>query len=156
MLETFCLTINFYVLRPLKAKTLIPQVANNLELSEETVKDIITYYWQEIRTCLSSLKHQRIHLSNLGDFKIKEWKLGDKIARIENFEKTNKQKGLQLINARFRTAESLYELNTLKKQIELEFQRAEFIKLHKKTVHETKQHHTDLEEQGADSRGDQE
>ncbi len=121
-------------MRPLKAKTLIPKVANELELSEETVKDIITYYWQEIRTCLSSLKHQRIHISNLGDFKIKEWKIEDKISRIENFEKTNKLKGLQLINARFRTAESLYELHSLNKQIELESQRAEFIKLHKKTI----------------------
>jgi nucleoid DNA-binding protein len=144
------------VLRPLKAKTLIPQVAKQLELSEETVKDIITYYWQEIRTSLSSLKHQRIHISNLGDFTIKEWKIEDKIARIENFETANKLKGLQLINARFRTAESLYELHSLKKQIKEESQRAEFIKLHKKTVNETKQHHTDLEAQGSNPGGDNE
>lgn len=124
-----------------------------MELSEETVKDIITYYWQEIRSGLSTLKHNRIHVSNLGDFRVKEWKLDGKIAQIENFETANKLKGLQLINARFRTAESLYELHSLKKQIKEESQRAEFIKLHKKTVNEAKQHNTDMEEQGTNTGG---
>lgn len=144
------------MLRPLKAKSFIAPVAKQLELSEETVKDIVTYYWQEIRTSLSTLRHNRVHISNLGDFTVKEWKIDDKIAQIETFEKNNKQKGLQLINARFKTAEALYELNTLKKQIKEESQRAEFIKLHKKTVNETKQHHTDLEAQGSDPGGDKE
>lgn len=144
------------MLRPLKAKTFIPQVAAQTELSEETVKDIVTYYWQEIRSCLSGLKHNRVQLSNLGTFKIKEWKVDEKIAQIETFEQANKLKGLQLINARFRTAESLYELHNLKKLLKEESQKAEFIRLHKKTVNETKQHHTDMESEGSDPGGSEE
>ena len=143
-------------MRPINSKEFILPTAVMVELPKSVVKDIVNYYWQEIRQSMGSMKHPRLHIANLGDFVVKDWKLNERIRRIELFDQNNKQKGLQLINARFRTAETIYNLKQVKKQIELEKQRAEFIKLHKKTVHETKQHHTDLEEQGSDLRGDQE
>jgi hypothetical protein len=143
-------------LRPVKAKEFIEPTAKELDLPTSLVKDIIDYYWQEVRRSMASMKHPRIHLTNLGDFVVKDWKLDDRIKHIELFDQKNRQKGLQLINARFKTAETLYDLRQVKKQIELENQRAEFIRLHKKTVNDSKKHHTDLEEQGSDPGGDQE
>jgi hypothetical protein len=120
-------------LRPKKAKDFIPSVAEQLHLSEDVVKDVVDYYWRNIRKSLSSLDHSRIHLTNLGDFTIKHWKIDEKIEGLENWEETNKQKGLQQITARFKTAETLYDLKKLKGLVEEENQRKEFIKLHKKS-----------------------
>lgn len=123
----------------------------------EVVKDVLDFYWQEVRASLSGLKHQRVHLTNLGDFTIKHWKLDDKIRQIENFEEANKLKGLSLINARFRTAEVLYDLKGMKRMLTEEEQRKEFVKLHKTAVHATKRkHNSDMEKQGSDPGGSDE
>lgn len=125
-------------MRPKKAKDFIPEVAKELNLPEELVKDIVLYYWEEIRKSMSSLKHQRIHATNLGDFTIKHWKIDDKIRMLEKWEENNKQKGLQQMTARFKTAETLYDLKHLKKSVEEETQRKEFIKLHKRKSNESR------------------
>jgi len=142
------------VLRPKKAKEFIPNVATDLSLPVSLVEDIVDYYWQEIRKSLSGLKHQRIHLTNLGDFTIKHWKLDGKITGLENWEETNKQKGMQQISARFKTAETLFDLKSIKKVIEEENQRKDFIKLHKKVANVSKgKHNKNLESKRTDRRG---
>lgn len=139
-------------MRPTKAKVFIPEVAEEQSLSEETVEAIINFYWREMRKSLSQLKHSRVHITNLGDFTIKHWKLDKKIAKLERFEENNRLKGLQQMTARFKTAETLFDLKALKVIMEEEKQRAEFIKMHKKTSNvSTGEHNQDLEEQGADS-----
>ena len=134
-------------MRPKKAKQLLPEVAEKVDLSEQAVKDIIDFYWQEVRKSLSSLKHSRVHITNLGDFTIKHWKLDDRITMIEKFKENFKQKGLQEIVTRFRTDETLFDLKAIKKMMEEEQQRKDFIKLHKTQSHEpTREHNKDLEE----------
>jgi len=125
-------------LKPIKAKTLIPEVASENNLSEELVSAVITFYWQEVRKALSSLKHSRVHITNLGDFVIKHWKLNEKTIKLEKFEEMNRLKGLQKMTARFKTVETLYDLNALKVMMEQEKQRADFIKLHKKKINVSK------------------
>lgn len=133
-------------MRPKKAKQLLPEVAEKVDLSEQAVKDIIDFYWQEVRKSLSSLKHSRVHITNLGDFTIKHWKLDDRITMIEKFKENFKQKGLQEIVTRFRTDETLFDLKAIKKMMEEEQQRKDFIKLHKTQSHEpTREHNKDLE-----------
>jgi hypothetical protein len=142
-------------LHPKKAKDFIPKVASDLNMSEELVKDVVLTYWQEIRKNLSGLKHQRIHLTNLGDFVIKHWKIDDKIEQLERWEESNKQKGMQQMTARFKTAETLYDLKNIKKLIEEESQRATFIKLHKTINNEPKRkHNKNMEGKGTDNGGD--
>lgn len=123
------------MLKPKKAKEFIPELATKLNLSENLVEDIIDFYWQDVRKSLSSLKHSRIHLTNLGDFTVKHWKLDAKIAGLERWEEENKQRGLQQLKARFKTAESIFDLKNIRKVVEEETQRKDFIKLHK---HESK------------------
>lgn len=142
-------------MRPKKSKEFIPEVAKETNLSKEATEAIISYYWQEVRKSLSSLKHSRVHLTNLGDFTIKHWKLDDKIEMLEKFEENNRQKGLQQMTARYKTAETLYDLKNLKKIMEEENQRAEFIKMHKRTAYEsTRQRDQNMEEQEPDTGGD--
>ena len=119
------------MLNPKKAKTFIPQIAEELSQPVSLIEDLVIFYWQEIRKSLSGLKHNRVHVSNLGDFTIKHWKIDEKIKILEQWEENNKLKGMQELTARFKTAETLYDLKNLKKFIEEEDQRKEFIKLHK-------------------------
>ncbi len=128
-------------MRPRKAKEFIPEVARQSEVSEEAVSAILSYYWQEVRKSMSSLKHSRIHLTNLGDFVIKHWKVDQKIQMLEQFEEKSKLKGLQQMTARFKTAENLYELRTLRQLMEEEKQRADFIKMYKQASDESKRQH---------------
>ena len=138
-------------MRPVKAKQFIPEVAKELELGEDVVTAIINFYWAEVRKSLSGLKHSRVHLTNLGDFVVKHWKLDGKIMALEQFEEKNRLKGLQQMTARFKTVETLYDLKSLKQIMEEEKQRAEFIKLHKKSRNvNTREHTQDMEEQGSD------
>jgi len=141
-------------LRPKKAKLFIPEVATKLSLPESLVEDLVDYYWSEIRKNLSNLSHQRIHLTNLGDFVVKHWKVDEKITILEKWEENNKQKGMQQITARFKTAESLFDLKNIKKEIEQENQRKDFIKLHKKVANVSKgKYNKNLESKRADRRG---
>ena len=141
-------------MKPRKSKELIPIVAEELGLSQQMVSDVTSFYWQEIRKSLSSLKHARIHVTNLGDFTIKHWKLDDKIESLENFKENFRQRGLQEIVTRFRTDEALFDLKAIKVLMEEEKQRKDFIKLHKTKSNESKrEHNQDMEEQGSDPGG---
>lgn len=141
-------------MKPKKAKELIPEVAKELQMSEQLIKDVTTFYWEEVRKNLSSLKHSRIHITNLGDFTIKHWKLDSKIQGLEKFEEINKQKGLQQMTARFKTVETLFDLKNLKSIMNEEKQRKDFIKLHKTKTNESKrEHNKDMESQGTDIGG---
>ena len=141
-------------MKPKKSKDLLPIVAQQLQISEHLVKEITEYYWQEVRKSLSSLKHARIHVTNLGDFTIKSWKIDGKIEMLEKFEETNRQKGLQQMTARFKTVETLYDLKTVKKLMDEEKQRKDFIKLHKTKTDESKrEHNQNMEEQRSDIGG---
>ena len=142
-------------MKPSKAKALIPNTALITNSSEELVEDLMDYYWRDVRKNLSSLNNSRIHISNLGDFVIKHWKLSDKIEALEKWEENNKQKGMQQMTARFKTVETLFDLKKMQGIIATENQRKEFIKLHKITSNEFKgKHNPDLEEQGTDLGGD--
>ena len=139
-------------MNPRKAKTLIEDVSEATGFSEDTVSTVISYYWEEVRKQLSSLAHTRVHITNLGDFTIKHWKIDEKINMLEKWEENNKQKGLQQMTARYRTAENLYELRKMRELLLEEKQRAEFIRLHKKTTYEqARQHHSHMESQRSDT-----
>lgn len=134
-------------MQPIKAKSLLSDVASEMNLSEDLIKDVTSYYWQEVRKALSGLKHQRIHITNLGDFTIKHWKIDEKIDMLEKWEENNRLKGLQEMTARFKTVETLFDLKNIKQSLEEENQRKAFIKLHKKTTtnEPKRKHNKDLE-----------
>lgn len=119
------------MLNPKKAKDFIPEVAACTDQYEDVVTAVIQFYWEEVRKSLSSLKHNRVHLTNLGDFTIKHWKIEDKIKMLELWEENNKQKGIQQMTTRFKIAENLFDLKNLKTIIQEESQRKDFIKLHR-------------------------
>jgi hypothetical protein len=65
---------------------------------------------------------------------------------LEKFEEKNRLKGMQQITARYKTAETLYDLRNMKTMLEEEQQRADFVKMHKRTSYEsTRKHNQNLE-----------
>ena len=138
-------------MKPKKSKELIPDVAKQLGVSEQMVSDVTSFYWHEIRKSLSSLKHARVHVTNLGDFTIKHWKLDDKIDMLEKFKENFRQKGLQEIVTRFRTDETLFDLKAIRELMDEENQRRDFIKLHKNNNEPKREHNQNLEVKGTDS-----
>ena len=138
-------------MKPRKSKELIPDVAKQLGVSEQMVSDVTSFYWHEIRKSLSSLKHARVHVTNLGDFTIKHWKLDDKIDMLEKFKENFRQKGLQEIVTRFRTDETLFDLKAIRELMNEENQRRDFIKLHKNNNEPKREHNQNLEVKGTDS-----
>ena len=138
-------------MKPKKSKDIIPIVAEELNLSQQMVSDVTSYYWQEIRKSLSSLKHSRIHITNLGDFTIKHLKLDDKIDMLEKFKENFRQKGLQEIVTRFRTDETLFDLKAIRELMDEENQRRDFIKLHKNNNEPKREHNQNLEIKGGNT-----
>lgn len=137
---------------PRKATSLIPEVAQEVGFSEDVVTAVTSYYWREVRKQLSSLSHSIVHITNLGDFVVKHWKIDEKMVILEKWEETNRQKGLQKATARFKIAEQLYEVKKLKHFIDEEKQRKDFVRLHKRTSYEqTRKHNSDMESQGSDT-----
>lgn len=138
-------------MKPKKSKELIPNVAKDLGVSEQMVSDVTSFYWHEIRKSLSSLKHARVHVTNLGDFTIKHWKLDDKIDMLEKFKENFRQKGLQEIVTRFRTDETLFDLKAIRELMDEENQRRDFIKLHKNNNEPKREHNQNLEIKGSNT-----
>lgn len=138
-------------MKPKKSKELIPDVAKQLGVSEQMIADVTSFYWHEIRKSLSSLKHARVHVTNLGDFTIKHWKLSDKIEMLEKFKENFRQKGLQEIVTRFRTDETLFDLKAIRELMDEENQRRDFIKLYKNNNEPKGEHNQNMESEGTDS-----
>lgn len=142
-------------MRPRKAKEFIPTTSKKVELDSLLVEDVVLFYWQEIRKNLSSLNHVRIHLSNLGDFTIKHWKLDEKLEYLSEWKDKNEQEGKQKMNERYKIEQNITNLKEVKELLDEENQRKDFIKLHKRKSNESKEQHIqNLEEQRSDNTGD--
>lgn len=143
-------------MNPKKAKIFIPEVARELDISEDVVSAVVVFYWGQVRKSMSALSSPRIHLTNLGDMTIKHWCIDNKIDFLKKWEENNKQKGLQHITGLWNNAELLFNLQNAKKMFTEEQQRKDFIKLHKKSYGKQikKQYIPDMEKQGDDSGGD--
>ena len=66
-------------MRPIKRKQLSEKVAERLNLSAETVDEIIQCYYSSVQKKLSGLAGSQISLDGLGTFYIKRSKLEEKL-----------------------------------------------------------------------------
>jgi nucleoid DNA-binding protein len=78
-----CWTTNFLRLRPVKRKQISEKVAERLNLSVETVDEIVSCYYNSVQRQLSNLTHPQISVGFLGTFFIKRNKLENKLMIYE-------------------------------------------------------------------------
>lgn len=68
-------------MRPIKRKQISEIVAERLNLSAETVDEVISCYYKAVQKQLSSLQDVRVRVNNLGTFYIKRKKLEEKLQK---------------------------------------------------------------------------
>ena len=74
----------------IRAKSLINQTAEELNVSTELVKDIVDFYYSELRIKMETLSHTRIRVRGLGVFYTSKNKLSKSIETLEYLTKTTK------------------------------------------------------------------
>ena len=104
---------------PTKTKTVHPAAAKELDIPEEMVEDIMTYYYEVVREYLSELKGSHLRLDWLGVFYVKERAL-DKHERscnnISNWCDTKTQT-TKIKNISADVKDQLVKVKKLKEQI---------------------------------------
>jgi len=90
--------------KAIKAKSLIPKTAEDLDMDPILVQDVVDFYYTRLRKMMHSFDHYRINIPMLGTFEIRKsrlekfirvgkWVLGNEPA--DTFQKVKKHKQLE-------------------------------------------------------------
>lgn len=144
------------ILNPKKPKDLYAPVANEFNVTEKFVAELIEHYWKDVKQAMLKGLSPNIILEGLGTFKAKSWRLPETIAKYERIH--NKYKILtddpetasfQKFTILKETEQRLNILNELQVKINQESEKQKQIK-HKRYVGKTKK---DMGEQSSDMGG---
>lgn len=133
-------------MRPVKAKDLIVSTALELNLPVTAVSTIVGMYYRDAREALTELKDVRIHLTNLGDFTLKHWLLDKYETKYKEISSNTKVAGIRKDKIDEDMTKKLKLIECIRKKLDEECQRKDFIKQHKYQLNEKKQSIKDLEE----------
>jgi nucleoid DNA-binding protein len=81
-------------MKPLKPKHFIKPTADDLELSEQTVDDIVSFYWSTLQKALSNLEGASVRVTNLGTFNIRERRIPRLKARYKKYLEGNEPESM--------------------------------------------------------------
>lgn len=76
-------------MNPKKSTKLYKAVAEDLNISESLVENLIELYYKDLRTCMSQLSHTRLNVTGLGHFYAKSQKIKKDIVGIGAILKTH-------------------------------------------------------------------
>jgi len=85
---------------PYKFKLFIPEVAEDMKMSEADLTRIIDFYYKELREALIKLKYKKIRVEGLGDFNLRENVVRRKIEkhnRIINLSKKDTMRDYKIV-----------------------------------------------------------
>ena len=133
-------------MKPKKSKEFIPEVSKELDISQNIVEAVVQMYWKDVWENITNLSSPKIHIENLGDFNIKHWVIEKEINKCEGYFNNTSAKGAQKWVAGLKIKDRIALLNKIKKEVEEENQRKEFIYEHKKLS-------TSIQEQKTDNPG---
>lgn len=125
------------MLRPIKSRELLVNTAMEVNLPVNVVTLIAQEYWRDVREAMSSLDHDRVHVTCLGDFTVKHWKLDDTLSMLHH--------SVAKFPQNTSLPEYIEKIERMRENIQGEQQRKEFIKTHKRFIHETKLTSKDME-----------
>jgi hypothetical protein len=111
---------------PKKPKVITNQVAEELNIDQALVDDLIDFYYKDIRTALSNLEHLRINLPGLGQFQMRKPNVLKLIKKYESIVKKfstdtftsyhNKKQAQEKLEALNKALVKINELLETKKQ----------------------------------------
>lgn len=85
---------------PYKFKLFIPEVAEDMKMSEADLTRVIDFYYKELREALIKLKYKKIRVEGLGDFNLRENVVRRKIEkhnRIINLSKKDTMRDYKIV-----------------------------------------------------------
>lgn len=68
---------------PKKSSILYKELAEEMDISQELIQDFIEFYYKEVRSNLTGLKHPRINVDGLGQFVVRDYVVKKAIPRIK-------------------------------------------------------------------------
>lgn len=71
-------------MNPKKINNKLPEIAKDLELSEELVEDVFDFFWSDVRKTIGSAEHHRVNIESFGLFHVRRRALR---RNIYNYEK---------------------------------------------------------------------
>ena len=66
---------------PKKAKDFKKPTAEELNLPEDLINNLVNFYWENIRKHMSELTHGEIRIQNFGTFRVKHWTIADTVEK---------------------------------------------------------------------------
>jgi 4-alpha-glucanotransferase len=135
---------------PKKANKFYKDVAEDLNIEESLVEDIVEFFYKEVRTTLSNLSHPRINVEGLGHFVAKSTLIKKTIPRYIKSLKTHDTSTFSAYFNKKKIEQKVELLTKLEQQLITEEQRKENFKK-KKDEEYIK---TNLGQQEADPGGD--
>jgi len=115
-------------LNPKKAKDFVSDVANELNLGEDLVKEVTSFFWSKIRNSLSDLKHHTVTVPNLGTFKVRRNKMNEMVKKSEDIMKHSDPQEFKQYAAYTHASNRLQKIQSLQKLLDEEYERKMEIK----------------------------
>jgi hypothetical protein len=125
-------------MNPKKSSTLYKEVSEENNVEEVLVADFIDFYYKELRSQLSDLKHPRINVEGLGQFVIKEKLAEVYIAKLTKMLPTHDVSTFRAYHNKKAMEEKLRLLNEVTVKIDQEKKRKEEFNKNKNNEGSTK------------------
>jgi len=128
-------------LKPKKTKLFITPVSSKLQVTEDLVKDLTSFYWKEVRINLMNLEHANLSIKKLGMFKAKSWRIDDIIYELKNkYEYIKTPDTIKKFQAKQDYLNQLENAMKIAETIKLDAERKKEIKAKRKTHGKENQH----------------
>ncbi len=115
-------------MNPKKSKSLYKDTADQLNQSEELVKDVVELYWKDIRKMITTLAHPAIFVHGLGTFKAKSWKVAEIREKYEKKLSYNDGSTFRKMTIKTELEERIARIKLLQEQIQSDKDKKQSIK----------------------------
>jgi len=103
---------------PKKPKLLYKQLAEETNLNETLIDNIITFYYKEVRSEMSALNHTKIYIDGLGQFIVKSRTVDNLILKYERIIAKADNYSFSSYHNKIRLTTRLEELNAVKLKLQ--------------------------------------
>lgn len=102
---------------PKKSSLLYKELSEEMDLSQDLIQDVIEFYYKEIRSNLTGLKHPRINVDGLGQFVVRAHAVRKAIPRLKKILETHDTTTFSAYFNKKMLEEKVEALENIEKQI---------------------------------------
>ena len=102
---------------PKKSSLLYKELSEEMDLSQDLIQDLIEFYYKEIRSNLTGLKHPRVNVDGLGQFVVRSHAVRKAIPRIKKILETHDTTTFSAYYNKKMLEDKIIALENIEKQI---------------------------------------